>query len=276
MATRYAMEKKEAYKFTSQDAENYDYYLGPVFFEPYGEYLTKVIDTENLSTVLELASGTGRVTRHIRQWLPARVELHATDLSADMLGIAKRRLGEEGVNYSEQDIQNLSFADDTFDLVICQFGMMFLPDKQKGFNEIYRVLKPGGKFLCFTWDETLKNPVFGLLINELMLPVFQGEDNSRFLVPFSLYQPQQLTNWMTNAGFKGIRVETIARQSGPASPEHLEAGMFRKHPLGKAVMEKDHAAFEPMARQFRDEIEKRYGSDEISFPMSALLTVGLK
>jgi ubiquinone/menaquinone biosynthesis C-methylase UbiE len=183
------MEKKEAYTFTSADAENYDRYLGPVIFEPYGEYLANRINTAGLSRVLELASGTGRVTRHLRKALPAGVELWATDLNNDMLDIAKRELGEDGINYQAEDIQNLSFADNTFDLVICQFGMMFLPDKRQGFNEIFRVLKPGGKLMCFTWDSTLNNPLFALLINELMLPLFEDEDTTRFFVPFSLHNP---------------------------------------------------------------------------------------
>ena len=76
------MEKKEAYNFTNEDAENYDHYLGPVLFEPYGAYLASQIDTANLLSVLELASGTGRVTRHIYNALPKGTTFWATDLSS--------------------------------------------------------------------------------------------------------------------------------------------------------------------------------------------------
>ena len=270
------MEKKEAYTFTSADAENYDYYLGPVLFEPYGQYLADHIDTVGLSRVLELAGGTGRVTRHLRKALPASVELWATDLSGDMLAIATRELGEDGINYKTEDIQNLSFADNTFDLVVCQFGMMFLPDKQQGFNEICRVLKPGGKLICFTWDSTLNNPLFGLLINQLMLPLFEDEDTTRFFTPFSLHNPQQLTDWPKNAGFKKVTVETVRLKSGSASLEHLETGVLRKHPLGKAIFDKDPLAFEEVVQKFKAGIVERWGDSEISFPMSALMTVGVK
>jgi ubiquinone/menaquinone biosynthesis C-methylase UbiE len=270
------MEKKEAYTFTSADAENYDFYLGPVIFEPYGEYMAAHINTAGLSRVLELASGTGRVTRHLRKALPAGVELWATDLSSDMLDIARRELGEDGINFKAEDIQHLSFADNTFDLAVCQFGMMFLPDKQQGFNEIFRVLKPGGKLMCFTWDSTLNNPLFRLLINELMLPHFEDEDHARFFTPFSLHNPQQLRDWMKNAGFKDIVVDTINLTSGIASVEHLETGVFRKHPLGKAVFDKDPSAFETVAQQFRDGIVEQWGDGAIAFPLSALITVGVK
>lgn len=269
------MEKKEAYNFTSKDAENYDHYLGPVLFEPYGRYLASRIDTANLSSVIELACGSGRVSGHISDALPAAVEFWATDLSGDMLDIAKRRLGSDKINFKTEDIQNLSFADSSFDLAICQFGMMFLPDKQKGFNEISRILKPGGKLMCFTWNNTLRNPLFKLLINELMLPYFEGEDTARFFVPFSLYDAQQLAGWMANAGFTSIKTETIALNSGMATAEQIEAGFYLQHPLGKAVRDKDTAAFEIVRRKFRQEVERRYGLN-VSFPMSALLTIAIK
>ena len=270
------MEKKEAYKFTADDAENYDYYLGPVLFQPYGEYLAAQIDNTSIKNVLELACGTGRVTQFIRKALPEGTNLWATDLSADMLDIARRRLGAAEINYKTEDIQNLSFDDNSFDLVICQFGMMFLPDKQQGFNEIFRVLKPGGKLMCFTWDDTSNNPVFKMLVNELMFPYFAGEDTSRFLTPFSLHNPRQLTAWMENAGFKDISVEKIVLGSGQASIDHLETGIYRKHPLGKAIKEKDPSAFEPVAQKFREGLVKQFGDGDISFPMSALLTIGIK
>ncbi|HET6256438.1 MAG TPA: class I SAM-dependent methyltransferase [Puia sp.] len=189
------MGRKEAYKFTSEDAENYDFYLGCVLFEPYGKYMSSRIETTNLSAVLELACGTGRGTQYIRQALPAGVDFLATDISGDMLDIAKKRLGNDGVRLKAEDIQNLSFNDHAFDLAICQFGMMFIADRQKGFDEISRVLKPGGKLMCLTWDDVLHNPLFNLLINDLMLPYFADEDTTRLFVPlpfkstFQRYMP---------------------------------------------------------------------------------------
>jgi ubiquinone/menaquinone biosynthesis C-methylase UbiE len=269
------MEKKEAYTFTSDDAKNYDDYLGPVLFEPYGKYLASHIDTANLSSVLELAGGTGRVTGYLRKALPPGTKLWATDISPDMLNIAKQKLGTDGITYAAEDIQNLSFADNTFDLVVCQFGMMFLPDKQKGFNEICRVLKPGGKLMCLTWDSTLKNPLFGLLINKLMLPHFEGEDTTRFFVPFSLHNPQQLAAWMQNAGFKSVNTDIIGLNSGPVTAEHIETGFYKVHPLGRAMAEKGETADATVGQQFRRQVEEQYGT-RVSFPMSALLTVGIK
>ena len=270
------MEKKEAFKFTGADAEYYDKYLGPVLFEPYARYLTAQIEPENLSSVLEIACGTGRVTRHLRSTLPASVKLVATDLSNDMMNVALREVDNRGVEFRTEDAQNLSFPDNSFDLVICQFGVMFLPDKNKGFSEAFRVLKPGGKFMCFTWDNTLNMPLFKLLINELIAPLFEGEDITRFFIPFSLHNTLQLQEFMANAGFKHVDVRNVVLRSGLAEVKNIAIGLFRKHMLGKEVMAKDPLVFEPIAHQFEEAIAKQFGAVSPVFDLSAFLTIGEK
>ena len=270
------MEKKEAYKFTSDDAENYDHYLGPLFFEPYGQYTASQIDAGHVSSVLEIACGTGRVTRHLRKVLPASVRLFATDISSDMLRIAKRELNNNGIIFQAEDAQKLSFADNSFDVVICQFGVMFLPDKKKGFEEILRVLKPGGKFLFFTWDDTLKVPVFKALIDDLILPHFHDEDTTRFKIPFAMNDPKTLENMLTGAGFKHAESKRISLKSGVTSPDFVVDGFFRKHPLGWEIKTKAPSEFENIARQFHDKVAKLSNNGNSPFQLSALMTTGIK
>lgn len=270
------MEKKEAFKFTGKDAENYDFYLGPILFEPYAKYLASKIDTANVRSVLEIACGSGRVTRHIRKTLPANIKFMATDISNDMLNVARRELDKENIVFQVEDAQNLSFPDNSFDLVICQFGIMFLPDKKKGFDEIYRVLKPGGKFMFFTWDSTLNMPLFKLLVNDLVVPHFEGEDTTRFFVPFSLYQPNVLTDWMVNAGFKDVETNNVILKSGSQTPQSIVDALFRKHPLGREISAKNPAAFEPVAMKFEQEIAVKFGVEDPVIDLSAFLTTGIK
>ena len=270
------MEKKEAFKFTGEDAENYDFYLGPILFEPYARYLASKIDTTSVTAVLEVACGTGRVTRHIRKTLPADIKLTVTDISNDMLNVAKRGLGKENIGFQAEDAQNLSFADNSFDLVICQFGMMFLPDKKKGFQEIYRVLKPGGKFMFFTWDNTLNMPLFKLLVNDLVVPHFEYEDTTRFFVPFSLHRPKVLMDWMKNAGFKNIETDNVVLKSGSPTPQNIADALFRKHPLGREISAKNPAAFGPVAIKFEQEIAIKFGTENPVVDLSAFLTTGIK
>jgi ubiquinone/menaquinone biosynthesis C-methylase UbiE len=270
------MPPKEAFKFTGEDAEYYDQYLGPILFEPYAKYLVSQIDTTNVSSVLEIACGTGRVTRHLRKSLPASVKLLATDISNDMLAVAKREVDNTSIEFRAEDAQNLSFADNSFDLVVCQFGMMFLPDKAKGFSEIYRVLKPGGKFLTLTWDDTLNIPLCKLAVNDLVLPHFPDEDTTRFFVPFAMHDPQKLEDLMRNAGFDNVEVKNVTLQSGPHEKADVVNAFLRKHMLGKELRAKDEQAFEPAAKKFEEEIPKRFGSHAPTFDLSAFLTVGIK
>lgn len=271
------MEKKEAYKFTGEDVENYDFYLGPILFEPYAQCLASHINLTGVSTVLELACGTGRVTRHLRKALPDNIKLLATDISNDMLNVAKKRLNEvTGISYQVEDIQNLSFPDNSFDLAICQFGMMFLPDKNKGFSEIFRVLKPGGKLMFFTWDATVNMPLFKQLINDLILPYFEGEDTNRFFTPFSLYNPQILQGFLQTAGFKDTKTEHVVLRSGSPTVQNISDGLFRKHPLGKEIKVKEPSAFESIAKKFEGIIASQFGTVDPEFDLSAFLTSGIK
>lgn len=270
------MENREAFKFTGKDAEYYDHYLGPILFEPYGRYLASKIDSTNVQSVLELACGTGRVTRHIRKALPASVKLIASDISNDMLAIAKQELDHDGIEFRIEDMQSLSFPDNSFDLVICQFGVMFLPDKKKGFDEIYRVLKPGGKFMFFTWDDTLNMPLFKLMINETIVPVFDGEDTTRFFVPFSMYNPGQLERFLEDAGFKEAKSENVALTSGSPTAENIVNAFLRKHMLGKEVAAKDASLLEPTAEKMKKGLIAQFGATNLSFKLSAFLTIGIK
>jgi len=270
------MENKEAFKFSGEDAGNYDHYLGPILFEPYGRYLASKIDASNLNSVLEIAAGTGRVTRHIRKVLPPYVKLVASDLSGDMLAIAKRELNNNGIEFRTEDAQNLSFPDNSFDLVICQFGMMFLPDKKKGFAEIYRVLKPDGKFMYFTWDDTLKMPMFKILINETIVPNFEDEDTSRFFTPFSMYDPVELEGFLTEAGFRVVKANHVALTSGPSTAANLVDAFLVKHRLGREVAAKDPTLLETLAKKVEAEFTRQLGTGDLKLDLSAFLTTGIK
>jgi len=134
----------------------YERYLGPYLYEPYAIY-TKGRIKGSPQIVLKMAAGTGRVTRHIAEKIGGEAKLIATDINPNMLDIARKEVDATNIEYLVADSQDLPFSDNSFDCVICQFGFMFLPDKQKGFNEAWRVLKPGGQFLFVTWDKSENN-----------------------------------------------------------------------------------------------------------------------
>ena len=117
----------------------------PLLFEDYAADLAQQLAVPSGGAVLELACGTGVVTKHLRSALPASTRLVATDLNPGMLETAQRMLrGVTGIEFQIADGTDLPFDDASFDAVVCQFGVMFFPDKARGFSEAARVLKPSG------------------------------------------------------------------------------------------------------------------------------------
>ena len=109
------------------------------------------------ASVLELAAGTGAVTRRLSEALPGSSEIIATDLNPPMLEEAKARGTRRPVTWEQADAQQLPFENNTFDAVVCQFGAMFFPDKVQAFSEARRVLRPGGVLLFNVWDALRHN-----------------------------------------------------------------------------------------------------------------------
>src|SRR5438128_697292 len=133
--------------FTGSIPSNYDQYLGPFLFEPYAIDLVKRLPHQGLKNVLEIACGTGRVTQHLVGELADDGNLIATDLNPDMITLARQKVSDGRIRWQAADAQQLPFGDNTFDAVVCQYGVMFFPDKPKAFAEAHRVLKNGGKFI---------------------------------------------------------------------------------------------------------------------------------
>ena len=135
----------------------YDELLVPLIFEPYADDIASRLASRKVSRVLEIAAGTGVVTRRLASALPADVAIVATDLNRPMLDMAAEVGTTRPVEWREADAMQLPFADGEFDAVVCQFGVMFFPDKAKAFSEARRVLKPGGTFLFNVWDRIEEN-----------------------------------------------------------------------------------------------------------------------
>ena len=135
----------------------YETYLVPLIFEPYAQDLVNRITLKPLSRVLEIAAGTGVVTRVLASTLLKNVTIVATDLNQAMLDQAAAMSTARPVEWRQADAMQLPFADETFDAIVCQFGVMFFPDKAKAFSEARRVLRDGGAFVFNAWDRIAEN-----------------------------------------------------------------------------------------------------------------------
>jgi ubiquinone/menaquinone biosynthesis C-methylase UbiE len=166
--------------FAGSIPEVYERYLVPLIFEPYAEDLARRAAELKPAAVLETATGTGVLTRALLARLPAHSRISATDLNQPMLDQAKAQTPlDERVIWKQADALALPFANDSFDLVACQFGMMFFPDKVRGYNEARRVLKSGGHFLFNVWDRIDEND-FADVVTASLAEMFP-EDPPRFL-----------------------------------------------------------------------------------------------
>src|SRR5260370_36908487 len=146
------MEHDRNVLFQGAVPENYDRYLGPVIFEPWAEDLVLRLADKKYERVLEIACGTGIVTRRLRNALPPTTEIVASDLNPDMFEFAKPKFKkDENVIWQQADASDLPFPKCSFDAAVCQFGVMFVPDKAAAMRECYRVLCSGGVFPFDGW-----------------------------------------------------------------------------------------------------------------------------
>jgi SAM-dependent methyltransferase len=267
---------KEGIKFSGEDSVNYEKYLGPLLFEPSALEFISHLGTKDIQSVLEVSCGTGRLTSHLRDYFPATTKIIASDISPDMLGLAKEKMKDSSVEFQLANAQSLPFPDDSFDLVLNQYGLMFLPDKQKGFNEAFRVLKPGGRFIFATWDSSENIPLFHLIFNVMVIPQFREEDTSRFQTPFILHNAAALNDYLTKAGFVQNNVFPIEFKSGKSSAENIVNGYFLKHALGRELANKNPEAVAPLAKEIHQGIVAEFGENDIVVDLKAFIGIAYK
>jgi ubiquinone/menaquinone biosynthesis C-methylase UbiE len=208
------------------------------------------------------------VTRAMAKALPPTVEIIATDLNQPMLDYARARQGTDSrIRWQQADAQALPFDDTSFDLVCCQFGVMFFPDRPSGYREAKRVLKPGGCFLFSAWDRIEEN-VFANDVTNALAELFPN-DPPRFMArtPHGYHDIALIRSDLAKAGFTDVTIETRAAQSSAPSARQVALAYCQGTPLrneiearGNLEAATDHAAFA---------LECRHGSGEVAASIQA-------
>lgn len=225
--------------FAGSIPEHYDTGLGPVLFEPYAVETARRMAHIQSGAVLEVACGTGRATRRLRETLPPQVKLVATDLSESMLDYARQNVPGD-IEWRQADAQELPFPDATFDGLVCQFCLMFVRDKELAIREFRRVLKPGGKALVWTWDSLANNPITNL--NKQLLEDYFPVDPPRFLeVPFSMHDADELRALFATA-FEHVDVERVKFEQPIDDVKAVARGMVLGNPVAPQIAERDPQA----------------------------------
>jgi len=202
----------------------------PLIFAPYAEELARRAAALAPSRVLETAAGTGVVTEALHRAFP-EAEIVATDLNAPMLEIASRRIESDKVRFQFADALDLPFGDASFDLVACQFGVMFYPDKVRGNAEARRVLRDGGKYLLVIWDKVERN-LATVTAGRAVAELFPGEA-ARFYerVPFRYHDVARIEHDLIAAGFDDIELETVELRSRAASARDAAIALVQGTPM---------------------------------------------
>ena len=246
----------------------YDRHLGPLLFEPYAEEVAERARAFAPQRILETAAGTGIVTEALHRALPD-AEIVATDLNPAMLEVAARRVQSGNVSFQPADALDLPFDDDSFDLVVCQFGVMFYPDKGRGNAEAKRVLRNGAEYLTVIWDRLDRNPA-SQIANDIVASLYP-DDPPSFLerTPFGYADRAWIERDLRAAGFAQIAIDTVALLSRPVSARDAATGLVAGCPLRSEIEERDPNGLEAAVEAVALALQGLSGEDGLNSRLSA-------
>lgn len=255
--------------------ENYDRYLGPSFFEPFANDLVARLDPQRHRSVLEIACGTGIVTRRLRDRLLAEARLVATDLNPAMLALAQNKFdSKENVAWGEADAGALAFADNSFDAAVCQFGLMFFPDKEAALRETHRVLGSGGMFLFNVWDSFEQNPA-ARTAHETIASFFDRDPPSFYQTPFGFHDPDLIRQLLRQAGFDEIEISIVRLPCQSRSAAEFAIGLVRGNPVAAAIEERG-GSVDRVVQAVEKRIGEQFGLGPVVTTMQALVCRALR
>ena len=260
--------KDQELRFSGSVPTSYDRLMVPLIFRPYAEELAGRARALDPRRILETAAGTGAVTEALHEALPD-VEIVASDLNQPMLDVAAARIASGKVRFVVADAQELPFEDGSFDLVVCQFGAMFFPDRARAHSEARRVLRGGGHYLLAIWDRIESCPLSDIAQQTLIElfpddpPLFMREG------PYSYADPAMIDSDLRAAGFADIRIDTVEKRSRAPSAHDAAAALCHGTPMSVELQERAPGSLERVC----ETIERRFQAYErdgaVDAPMSA-------
>ena len=254
--------------FVGSIPEIYDTYLVPLIFETYAQDLADRISALGPLSVLETAAGSGVVTRALAATLPSEANYTVTDLNQPMLDhAASKQEPDTRISWRQADALDLPFDDASFEVVVCQFGVMFYPDRITGYSEAYRVLKPGGALLFNVWDRIETNE-FTDVVTAAAATVFPN-DPPQFLprTPHGYYEENLIRKELGDAGFTDVKYESFEATSSAPSPRHPAVAYCQGTPLRNEIEERDPDLLDHVTDCAADAISRRFGAGPVAAKM---------
>ncbi|RWE32188.1 MAG: class I SAM-dependent methyltransferase [Mesorhizobium sp.] len=256
--------------FAGSIPENYDRYMVPLIFEPFAADIARRAAALSPGAVLEVAAGTGVVTRALAPRLSPGASYVVTDLNQPMLDhAASRQTPDSRITWRQADAMALPFEDAAFDLVCCQFGAMFFPNRASAYREARRVLKPGGRFLFNVWDRIEEN-VFADDVTNALARIFP-DDPPRFLArtPHGYHDKALIRRDLEDAGFSDVAIETRAEQSRASSPRLPAVAYCQGTVLRTEIVARDAGKLGAATDYAASAIADRHGNGEVAAKIQA-------
>ncbi len=256
--------------FTGSIPSLYEQHLVPLIFEPYSTHLANQLAERSVSRVLEIAAGTGVATRSLASLLPENVSIVATDLNQPMLEQAAAIGTKRPVEWRQADAMQLPFRDGMFDAVVCQFGVMFFPEKSKAFSEVRRVLRLGGVFMFAVWDRIEENE-FADTVTTALESLFP-QDPPRFLArtPHGYYDHLTIERDLANGGFTASpQTSTVAARSRATSSRIPAVAYCQGTPLRNEIEARDASRLGEATDVAAEAIAQRFGRGAVDGKIQA-------
>ena len=256
--------------FSGSIPEIYETYLVPLIFEAYAKDLARRVRGKPISRVLEIAAGTGVVTRAMVDALEPNVSIVATDLNQAMLDHGASVRADKNVDWRQADALALPFEDATFDAVVCQFGVMFFPDRPNAYSEALRVLKRGGHFLFSVWDHIRENE-FADTVTESLAGVFPA-DPPQFLArtPHGYSDINEVASDLRKGGFTATpNIETIAARSKASNPSIPAIAYCQGTPLRNEIESRDSSLLKYATDVAAAAVSERFGAGAVDGKIQA-------
>jgi ubiquinone/menaquinone biosynthesis C-methylase UbiE len=263
--------------FAGSIPEIYDRYLVPLIFEPYALDLAARLAEINPQHVLETAAGTGVVTRAIAPRLSEAARLTVTDLNQPMLDRAKAQQPHDGrIAWKQADALALPFEVQSFDAVVCQFGVMFFPDKVQGYKEARRVLKPGGRLLFNVWDRISENE-FADVVTQALAGLFP-QDPPRFMArtPHGYHDVERIRADLSAAGFTDVSIDAKDERSKASSPSDPAIAYCQGTPLRNEIEARDASRLQDATKQAEQALAHRFGTGAVDGRIRAFVISAMR
>lgn len=257
----------DATRFQGSIPEFYDSGLGPVLFRHYADVLGAAVSSTAPRRILEVAAGTGISSAGIVAH-NGGAELVLTDLNEAMLLRAAAKV-PEGTRMQVADAQALPFEDGGFDAVVCQFGIMFVPDVGAAFREARRVLAPGGVFVLSVWDSHDRNR-FAAIVDGLLAETFPDDPPPFYRVPFGMSDIDRLRRLAQDSGFGRLRIDVLPHDAPVASWRAFADGLIRGNPVSDQVRARS-GDLDALVRTVAERLSAEYGPAPTTIPVQTIL-----